>query len=221
MRSIDKPVLFDENKVVMTEAQIRELICELCRDFYRLGWASGTGGGVSIRDGEAIFMAPSGVPKERLQAGDIFRLNEEGEIVEAGANGLRVSECRPLFMQAYRLREAGAVLHSHAMEAVLATQLFDREFVVSGLEMMKGIEGVDVFEAHRIPIIPNTAREADLAESLGAAIRDYPKAQAVLVRGHGVYVWGRDWVQAKTQAECYHYLFEAVVRLKQWGFKKT
>ena len=41
----------------------RETICELCRLFWQLGWASGTGGGISVRVGERIFMAPSGVEK--------------------------------------------------------------------------------------------------------------------------------------------------------------
>jgi ribulose-5-phosphate 4-epimerase/fuculose-1-phosphate aldolase len=38
-----------------------------------------------------------------------------------------------------------------------------------------------------------------------------------LVRRHGVYVWGKDWKQAKTHAECYDYLFEAAGRMKQLG----
>jgi hypothetical protein len=33
----------------------------------------------------------------------------------------------------------------------------------------------------------------------------------------GVYVWGKDWIQAKTQAECYDYLFEAAVKMAQLG----
>ena len=32
-----------------------------------------------------------------------------------------------------------------------------------------------------------------------------------------MYVWGKDWVQAKTQAECYDYLFEAALRMKSLG----
>jgi methylthioribulose 1-phosphate dehydratase/enolase-phosphatase E1 len=32
-----------------------------------------------------------------------------------------------------------------------------------------------------------------------------------------VYVWGKDWIQAKTQAECYDYLFEAAVKMAQLG----
>jgi methylthioribulose 1-phosphate dehydratase/enolase-phosphatase E1 len=68
-----------------------------------------------------------------------------------------------------------------------------------------------------VPIIDNTAYECDLADSLKDAIIAYPKSNAVLVRGHGVYIWGKDWVQAKTQAECYDYLFEAAVKMKQLG----
>ena len=36
------------------------LIAELCRHFYNLGWATGTGGGISIRDDDDIYIAPSG-----------------------------------------------------------------------------------------------------------------------------------------------------------------
>jgi methylthioribulose-1-phosphate dehydratase len=120
-------------------------------------------------------------------------------------------------MHAFRLRNAGAVLHSHSINAFLATTLYDKVFRVTDMEMIKGIEGMGAFDALEVPIIDNTAQECDLADTLGEAVRAYPKAQAVLVRRHGVYVWGKDWIQAKTQAECYDYLFNAAVRLKQLG----
>ena len=200
----------------LQDLEVRVLICELCRLFYHKGWASGTGGGISIKQGGRIYMAPSGVQKERLHAEDIFVLDSDGEPIDAPAH-LKCSECKPLFMAAYRLRGAGTVLHSHSMNAMLATWLFDSHFRVSNLEMQKGIAGHGAFDALEVPIIPNTAREGELTESLTKAIQDNPKASAVLVRGHGVYVWGRDWAQAKTQAECYDYLFEAAVKLKQLG----
>ena len=196
----------------------RALIVELCKHFYGQGWVSGTGGGISIRDGNRIFMAPSGVQKERLSPEDLFVLDLEGEVVERPANeALRVSECQPLFLAAYQKRNAGAVLHSHSEKALLATLVFDDVFEITHLEMMKGISGIGYHDSLRVPIIENAARERDLAESMAAAIDANPDSHAVLVRRHGVYVWGKDWIQAKTHAECYDYLFGAAVRMKGLG----
>lgn len=47
-------------------------ICTLCRQFYTFGWVTGTGGGVSIRHEDHIFLAPSGVEKELMQPENIF-----------------------------------------------------------------------------------------------------------------------------------------------------
>ncbi len=209
---------------VSRQESIPELICELCRQFYELGWVSGTGGGISIRGAEGIYIAPSGVQKERLRPEDIFLLDEndleDAKVVCAPADGsLKISECRPLFYNAFRLRGAGAVLHSHSIWSVLASRMFNNEFVCQGLEMQKGLRGVGCFDTLRVPIIANTAREAELTSSMAAAIEGYPEVDAVLVAGHGVYVWGQTWQQAKTQAECYDFLFRAVVEAHRLGIR--
>lgn len=200
----------------------RDVIVELCQLFYGLGWVSGTGGGISIRDGDRVYVAPSGVQKERLERHDLFVLDEAGEVIERPHDEtLRISACTPLFFAAFRLRDAGAVLHSHSLNAMLATLLFEGEFACTHLEMMKGIAGVGYHDRLVVPIIPNTAHECDLAESMAAAIEAYPQSNAVLVERHGVYVWGKDWIQAKTQAECYDYLFGAAVEMKRLGLDPT
>jgi methylthioribulose-1-phosphate dehydratase len=204
-----------------------ELICELCRGFYDLGWASGTGGGISIRDSEGIHMAPSGVQKERIAPEDVFLLDanelDQAVVLRAAANPeLRISECTPLFYNAYRERGAGACLHSHSIWAVLAARLFSPSgtagsFLSQGLEMQKGLRGMGCFDRVEVPIIANTAHERELEASMGEAMRAHPAADAVLVAGHGVYVWGSNWVEAKTQAECYDYLFRAAVESHRLG----
>ena len=200
----------------------REIICELCRQFYVQGWVSGTGGGISLRSDGRIYMAPSGVQKERLRPSDLYVLDEDGQVLEAPADeALRVSACAPLFFNAFRLRDAGAVLHSHGLNALMATVSFDDVFRVTHLEMMKGIHGVGFHDELKVPIIENTAHEHELADTMAAAIEAYPSTHAVLVRRHGVYVWGKDWVQAKTHAECYDYLFAAAVKMQQLGVDPT
>ena len=194
------------------------LIVELCKQFYAQGWVSGTGGGMSIRQNGRIYIAPSGVQKERIGEEDLYVMDEDGTVLSSPATpGLAPSACQPLFLNAFRLRDAGAVIHSHGIWAVLATTLFRDAFECTQLEMIKGIAGHGYYDRLVVPIIENTAHERDLAESMAAAIEAYPRSHAVLVRRHGVYIWGKDWAEAKTHAECYHYLFEAGVRMIQLG----
>ncbi len=203
---------------LLNNAQARERICELCRLFWQLGWASGTGGGISLRIGDTIYMAPSGVEKERLQPADIFELDRHGRIKKA-APGQRLTACAPLFQAAYDHRDAGAVLHSHSLDVVLASMLVPpgEPLRLTRLEMMKGLEGVGYFDVHEIPVIENTALEHELKDRVEQAIIDYPKSNAVIVRNHGIYVWGRDAGHAKAQAECLDYLCRAVVRMHAAG----
>ena len=50
-----------------------------------------------------------------------------------------------------------------------------------------------------------------------AQTADYPDTNAVLVRRHGVYIFGKDWIQTKTFSEVYHYLFEMACKMIQAG----
>lgn len=217
------------------DLQARKRVCELCRTLYNLGWASGTGGGFSLRQGKRYYVAPSGVPKESLAPEEIFVLDRDARVLFPGQPSphgvggllgtgpdspqikLKLSACTPLFFQAYKLRDAGAVLHSHSQNAALASLLFGPVFRVRGLEMVKGIDGGHTDEVYEVPVIDNMPYEHELEESLRKAIVDFPKTTAVLVRGHGVYIFGRDWVHVKSQAECYDYLFEMAVRLHGLG----
>ncbi|XP_048607686.1 probable bifunctional methylthioribulose-1-phosphate dehydratase/enolase-phosphatase E1 [Brassica napus] len=209
------------------------LVTELCRHFYTQGWVSGTGGSITIKVHDAsipkpdqlIVMSPSGVQKERMEPEDMYILSPNGSVISAPSpkpypNKLpKCTDCAPLFMKAYEMRNAGAVIHSHGMESCLVTMLNPqaKEFRITHMEMIKGIQGHGYYDELVVPIIENTAYENELTDSLTKAIIAYPKATAVLVRNHGVYIWGDSWIHAKTQAECYHYLFDAAIKLHQLG----
>jgi len=200
----------------------KALICELMRQFYGLGWCSGTGGGISIKKENTIYLAPSGVMKERLQENDMFELNADTfEITKDPTNvnvttnkPLKPSECMHLFELAFKYRNAGAVLHSHGIETLFAGRMFGDVFECSNYEMIKGIKGMNNDEVLKIPIIDNVRFEKDLVEQVRGAMFAFPNSPAVIVRDHGIYIWGDTWEQAKSQAECLHYLFKAVWELE-------
>lgn len=56
-----------------------------------------------------------------------------------------------------------------------------------------------------------------LADQFEEVLAKYPKANAVLVRRHGVFAWGDSWEQAKTQYESFDYLFQSAVAMKKMG----
>jgi|SRR5712671_6416729 len=99
--------------------------------------------------------------------------------------------------------------------------------------MIKGVRvggmksALSYLDTLEVPIIENTPHEEDLKDSMANAMRQYPDAAAVLVRRHGIYVWGTalvhlvratqltppcapagsDWEKAKAQTEvCKHFV---------------
>nr|CAG4646553.1 EOG090X0D1G [Macrothrix elegans] len=165
----------------------RKLIPELCNQFYNLGWVTGTGGGISIKKGDAIYIAPSGVQKERIKSDDLFVQDIEGKDLKLPhkSKQLKKSQCTPLFMCAYTERGAGAVIHTHSKAAVLVSLICDKEFRIVEQEMIKGIwnPALGRFNSFNeeivVPIIENTCLEADLEESLHTAMLKYPGTRQV------------------------------------------
>lgn len=225
------------------------LICELCRLFYDNNWVTGTGGGISIRHVEGenknlVYIAPSGIQKERLQPWEMFVVDLKGERLLRSPNSCpeeltksykyKPSACTPLFMSCYSMRDAGACIHTHSQAAVLCTLLFEdkTEFKMSHIEQIKAlprlqenkdtaqIEKVGSMDYHdtiTIPIIENTPHEEDLTSTLQEAIKRYPGTTAILVRRHGIYVWGETVWKAKVYNEALDYLLELAIKMHQLG----
>ena len=70
------------------------------------------------------------------------------------------------------IRNAGACLHSHSLNAMLVTLVFGDEFRCTHLEMIKGIKGHGYTSTLVVPIIENTPHEADLCHSMAEGAMD-------------------------------------------------
>ena len=79
--------------------------------------------------------------------------------------------------------------------------------------MLKGLDGVGTHEhRERLPIVENTQDWTAAAPRIEAMLRENPGAHGFLIRGHGLYTWGRDLAEAKRQIEILEFLFEVMGR---------
>ena len=233
------------------------LICEFCRLFYNNGWVTGTGGGISIRDVDGpnpniVYIAPSGIQKERLQPAEMFVVELPEKIIQTpndedrrplshdlAANfKYKPLACTPLFLSCYSMRDAGSCIHTHSQNAVMATLILEDkvELRMSHIEQIKALPqlqrnketgkvekvgSMQFYDTMVLPIIDNTPREEDLTDSFQKAIENYPGATAVLVRRHGIYVWGETVWKAKVYNEAIDYLLELAVKMHAQGIPST
>jgi hypothetical protein len=98
---------------------------------------------------------------------DLFVVDMDEKELSAppAAKKFAASQCTPLFFNAFRLRDAGACIHTHSQHAVMATLLTrGNEFRITHQEMIKGIrigstkENLKFFDELVVPIIDNTVR---------------------------------------------------------------
>jgi methylthioribulose-1-phosphate dehydratase len=190
-------------------------LIETVRRMYARGWAPGTGGNMSVVvPGPRLLITASGVDK---------RVATVDDLVVVGLDGVQVAGTgRPSAETAVHLElvrwGAKAVLHAHSVWNTLASLLAAGrgQLVLHGLEMLKGLAGVDTHE-HRevVPVVANHQDTTVLARAVHRVIAEHPRCHGVLVAGHGLYTWGASLVEAERHVEIFEFLFEVLVRAKE------
>ncbi|KAL3230645.1 Methylthioribulose-1-phosphate dehydratase [Nakaseomyces bracarensis] len=204
----------------MESNKAAEMICSLCKQFYHLNWCTGTGGGISIRDREEdiAYIAPSGVQKELMRPEDLFVMNLKTDDYIRIPEGLKPSACTPLFLSCYKKRNSGAVIHTHSQNAVMCSLLFDKEFKISNIEQIKAMPNHGYHDTLTIPIIENMPHEDELIDQLNEVLDTYNQdTVAVIVRRHGIFVWGPTIEKCKIYNEAIDYLLELALKMHQYN----
>jgi methylthioribulose-1-phosphate dehydratase len=193
-------------------------LAELSHNFYARGWVLGTSGNFSTvlsRDPLQLAITPSGVDKGSLTADEILLIDERGEVVSTHA--AKPSDETPLHLMIATSRSAGAVLHTHSVWSTSLSNLHaaDGGLAIEGYEMLKGLAGVRTHQHQEwLPIIENSQDMKALADELSATLSHHQKAHGVLLRGHGLYTWGKDLREARRHVEILEFLLEAVGRTR-------
>src|SRR5262249_52660905 len=175
------------------------------RDFYARGWALGTSGNFSARlsrDPFRLAITASAVHKGAIRAAHVLVIDQRA--ARLGKSAGRPSAEALLHVTVARLRDAGAVLHTHSVWSTILSDLHaaDGGLTLTGYEMLKGLEGVQTHEhAEWIPILENDQDMARLAARVEATLGEHPAAHAFLLRQHGLYTWGDDLCPARRHPE--------------------
>jgi methylthioribulose-1-phosphate dehydratase len=196
-------------------SELAEGLARVGREFYARGWAMGTSGNFSAvvsRDPLRLAITSSGIDKGSLSGTNIIEVDSEGLAVDGKS---RPSDETLLHITVARARGAGAVLHTHSVWSTLLSEEFaaDRGLAIEGYEMLKGLDGVRTHE-HRewLPILDNSQDMRGLAREVERRLAEHPGSHAFLLRGHGLYTWGRDLPEARRHVEILEFLMEVIAR---------
>lgn len=169
------------------------LLCAIGKECYDRGWSPATSSNYSIRfNDDTCALTSSGKHKGRLQPEDILLVNMQG--VSVGAHNGKPSAETLLHTQLYQFNpDIGAVLHTHSPNSVMISEFLGKDaLVLEGWELLKALSGVNSHDVKiEIPIFNNTQDIAALAN----LVNDKMKTQnlhAYLIKGHGIYTWGKD-----------------------------
>ncbi|KXK06511.1 MAG: L-ribulose-5-phosphate 4-epimerase [Acidobacteria bacterium OLB17] len=193
-----------------------ELLSATAREFYRRGWARGGSGNYSVllaRKPMRLCITAAGEEIASLDDTNFLEIDDDAEIIQGFG---RPSDETIIHLAIYRHRpRARCILYTQTVPGlVLADRSFvDGVIVLKDYEALKGIEG-DASGVERIPIVKNSADQVALSHVIANVLLDNPTANAVLIRRHGLYVWGETIEQARRHAEIFEFMFELTERSK-------
>lgn len=105
----------------MTEARLRETLCELAASLFARGLTHGSTGNISARTADGgLLVSPTGTSFGRLDPARLARFDAAGR----QTGGDRPTKEMPLHRAFYDTREgAGAVVHLHSCHSVALSAL--------------------------------------------------------------------------------------------------
>ena len=191
-------------------------LIDVGRRFYSRNWVLATSGNFSAvisRSPMRLCITASAAHKGTLTSRKFLTIDESA--TPLGRTTARPSAEARLHIEIVKARHAGAVLHTHSVWSTMLSGRHSAEggLALQGFEMLKALEGVTT-HLHRewVPILENDQDMTRLAGAMARALEEHPAAHGVLLRGHGLYTWGRTLAEAERHVEALEFLLETVGR---------
>ena len=189
-------------------AQLAALV-DACHWIGARGWCPATGGNMSVRlDAQRFLISELGKNKGELGAGDFLPVDIATGLVDDPRTPSAETGLHTLIYRS--LPAAGAILHTHSVNATVLSRVEPgRGVLLSGYEMQKSLAGAcSHLEPMEIALFDNDQDIAALAARVADRHATDPLRVGFLVRGHGLYCWGRDVAEARRHLEGLEFLFQ-------------
>jgi len=207
--------LFD----VTRYAQVAQSIIEAGQFLYGRGWSPATSSNYSARlDDHHVAITVSGRHKGELGPGDIMVVDLSGQPVQSQCRSSAETLLHTVLYDVFP--EVGVVLHTHSVNATVLSRALPpgQSLWLEGYELQKAFPGQDTHDARlEVPVFENTQNIRELAETTARWFREHPGQPGYLIRGHGLYTWGRTMADCLRHVEAFEFLFEcelATMRLR-------
>lgn len=191
-------------------AKAAQSIVEAGQFLYDRGWSPATSSNYSARiDTNHIAITVSGRHKGQLQAADVMVVDLAGHAVQSDCRSSAETRLHTVVYELFP--EVGAVLHTHSVRATVLSRLvpMGEHLTLQGYELQKAFEGVDTHESVvTVPVFDNTQDIDALAETTRRWFSDHPDQPGYLIRGHGLYTWGRTMADCLKHIEAFEFLFD-------------
>lgn len=179
-----------------------------------MDWFMGTSGNLAIRvsDDPLEFLVTAVGKDERKRTEEDFLL-VDGEGFPVEPTHLQPSQETLLHVEIYNKTQAGCSLHVHTVSNNVISELYgDKgEVTFKGQESIKAFDLWEEDAVLTIPIIRNYAHIPTLARAFSQHIND--EKGVVLIRNHGITVWGKNAFEAKKMLEASEFLFQYKLKL--------
>ncbi|SHF14393.1 methylthioribulose-1-phosphate dehydratase [Seinonella peptonophila] len=182
------------------------------------GWFPGTSGNLSIKVDEnprRFLVTASGIDKTKRTEEDFILVDQQGQPVYQ--TELRVSAETSLHCQVYEQTDAGCCLHIHTVDNNVISELYAEQGYITfrNQELIKAFGIWDQDGEITLPIIENHANMELLTQAFAQAIS--AESYGVLIRNHGITVWGKDAFTAKKHLEAFEFLCSYELKLRQFA----
>jgi L-fuculose-phosphate aldolase len=167
----------------------RQKLVEIAKRMYDRNMNAALGGNVSIRQGDAVIITPSGVNKGFMAELDLIAVDLEGNRLYG--NGVASSEAK-MHYEVYRERpDVAAIIHAHPPFAV--------GFALAHRDLPDNLLPETTIVLGRVPCLPyTTPSTVELARQVAEALRE---RNAAIMANHGAITVGKDLEEAYNRME--------------------